>query len=263
MPIRNDFQPGEFCWIDLNAHDKAAAAEWYSNLFGWTAVDQPTPGGAPPYAFFMKSEVPAAAVGQMTDEMKAQGIPPCWNSYVAVADCEASEKKAAELGATVLFPTTEIPGHGKLCFLMDPENTSIAMWQQTGAGDGVFVQEPGGLSWNELLCRDVAKAREFYGQLFGWTYLDMPMGEITYTMIKVGDKDAGGMMALEGPQFEGVPNHWAVYFDVADCESTATKVVETGGQVRVPPTAIQVGRFAVCGDPQGGTFSIIEKTATC
>ena len=50
MPIRNDFNPGEFCWVDLNAHDLAAAAAWYDELFGWKHVAQETHGG-PPYGF--------------------------------------------------------------------------------------------------------------------------------------------------------------------------------------------------------------------
>ena len=138
MPIRKDFKTGEFCWIDLAAHDLKAAAAWYGELFGWKAVNL-TKGG-PPYEFFMHGEAAAAAVGQMSDEMKAQGIPPHWNSYVCVESCEASEKRARELGATVVVPTMDVPGHGKLCFFLDPEGASIAMWQQLGAGQGpVFV----------------------------------------------------------------------------------------------------------------------------
>lgn len=257
MPVRNDFRPGEFCWVDLAAHDLEAAAAWYSELFGWTPASQRTPG-APPYTFFMKGEAAAAAGGQMNDEMKAAGIPQCWNSYVFVEDCAASERKAKGLGATITVPTMDVPGHGKLCFLLDPEGASIAMWQSAGAGPGVFTTEPGGLSWNELMCRDVPKAREFYSQLFGWTFEGMPMGDVEYTLIKNDGVDAGGMMPMTDPRFEGVPNHWMVYFAVADCEATAAKVTATGGQVHVPPTEIPVGTFSVLGDPQGGSFSIIE-----
>ena len=216
----------------------------------------------PPYAFLMKGGAAAAGIGQMSEEMKAQGIPPLWNSYIHVEDCTASEKQAADLGGTVTVPTMEVPGHGKLCYIMDPQGTSIAMWQPIGSCTDMFVAEPGGLSWNELLCRDVPAAREFYGQMFGWEFADMPMGDIDYTMIKNRGVDAGGMMAMDGPQFEGIPNHWAVYFAVADCEASANMTKETGGAVRVPPTEIPVGKFSVLGDPQGGSFSIIEMTQT-
>ena len=257
MPARKDFAPGEFCWIDLMAHDLEAAEAWYGQLFGWQSFRQET--GGPPYSFFMQGEAGIGGAGQMMDEMKAQGIPPVWNSYVLVDDCAASERRAAELGATVNVPTMEVSGHGKLCFITDPSGTSIALWQSLNdEGSGLLVGEPNGLCWNELLCRDLAAARDFYGKLFGWEFADMPMGEMTYTMIKVNGQDAGGIMAMQGPQFDNVPNHWAVYFAVADCQAMADKIAASGGSVLVPPTPIPVGTFSVAQDPQGGGFSIIQ-----
>ena len=81
-----------------------------------------------------------------------------------------------------------------------------------------------------------------------------------YTMIKVGDAQAGGMMPMEGPMWDGIPTHWMVYFAVADCDGTAARVGESGGKVCVPPTEIAVGKFSVLNDPQGATFSIIQMS---
>jgi len=259
MPVRDDFKPGQFCWIDLNAHDLEAATRWYGELFGWSPAGQDTQGG-PPYVFFLKGEAAAAAGGQMNDEMKAAGVPQMWNSYVCVEDCAAMEAKAAGLGATITVPTMEVPGHGKLCFLMDPAGASLALWQGTEDKMGVCVAEHGGLSWNELMSRDPAASREFYGQLFGWTYEDMPMDGVDYTVIKAHDEQAGGIMPMVGEEWKDVPEHWMVYFAVDDCDATAAKVAATGGNVCVPPTDIPVGRFSVVNDPQGGTFSIIQMT---
>jgi hypothetical protein len=265
MAVRKDFAPGEFCWIDLMAHDLESAATWYGNLFGWTHFQMETPEGAPPYAFFMKGEAAVGGLGQMDDQMKGMGIPPMWNSYFCTADCEATEAKAKELGATVTVPTTEVPGYGKLAFFQDPEGASIATWQSiSDEGPGVLTAEPGGMSWIELMTRDTTKASEFYGKLVGWDFAAMPMGEIEYTMIKNAGKDAGGMMPMAGPQFEGIPAHWMVYFAVEDCDATAAKVDGSGGKVLVPPTEIPVGKFSCCCDPQGGGFAVITVTnPTC
>lgn len=264
MPVRDTFRPGQFCWIDLTAHDLPAAKAWYGALFGWTAVTQDT-GGGPPYEFFVQGDLPVAAVGQMNDEMKAQGIPPTWNSYVAVEDCAASEARASALGGSVICPTMEIPGHGKLCFLADPSGAVFALWQQVAEGPGVRVAEHGALSWNELMTRDVTAARRFYGDLFGWGYRELDMGGTAYTVFSVDGEDAGGMMAMDGPQFEGVPEHWMVYLQVDDCAATAAAVGESGGTVLVPPTDIPVGTFAMVQDPQGGAFSLMQMAAepTC
>ena len=191
--------------------------------------------------------------------MKAQGIPPVWNSYIASDDCAATEARVKELGGTITVPTMEVPGHGKLAFFMDPEGASLAIWQSlSNEGPGLLCNEPGGLCWNELMTRDVARAKEFYGQLTGWSFVPMPMGEIEYTLLKVGEQDGGGLMPMSGPQFEGVPAHWLVYFAVADCAATSDAVAKAGGKVLVPPTDIQVGRFSVVSDPQGGAFATIE-----
>ena len=263
MTVRNDFQPGEFCWVDLASHDLTAAAEWYGGLFDWTHQVMPTPGEAPPYAFFMRGEAVVAGIGQMNDEMKAQGIPPMWNSYVCTDDCEKTEARVRELGGTVTVPTQEVMGYGKLAFFLDPEGASFAAWQTLSPdGQGVLMKEAGGLSWVELMTRDKSKVSEFYGKLFGWEFSPMPMDGVDYEIIKNRGEDTGGVMPMDGPQFEGVPAHWLVYFDVADCDGVAARAKETGGEVLVPPTEIPVGKFAVLRDPQGGAFSVITLTGT-
>ena len=44
----------------------------------------------------------------------------------------------------------------------------------------------------ELMSTDVGKAKAFYGQLFDWKLEDMDIGDMTYTMIKVGEGTGGG-----------------------------------------------------------------------
>ena len=260
MPVRTDFAPGSFCWIDLNAHDLEAALSWYGAVFGWTHTMAETPGGGPPYAFLLQEGAVVAGAGQMSDEMKAQGIPPLWNSYVATADCAATEAKVRELGGTVTVPTMEVPGHGRLAFFLDPEGASFAAWQGSGDAPGLRVGDHGSLSWNELMSRDTAAARSFYGALFGWEFRDMPMEGVDYAVIVNAGQDAGGFMPMAGPQFEGVPAHWLVYFEVDDCAATTEKVASTGGAVMVPPTPVPVGTFSVVRDPQGGVFCLITAT---
>lgn len=261
MPIQTSFQPGEFCWVDLSAHDMQAAIDFYGELFGWTADVQDTYGG-PRYAMFMKNGAVVGGIGQMDDEMKGAGIPPMWNSYVATDDCEATEARARELGATVTVPTMEVPGKGKLAFFLDKEGASFATWQTT-SDDGVpFLKgEHGSLSWNELMNRDMAGAKALYGGLFDWTFVAMPMGDVQYQMIKAGSADAGGMMAMDGEQFKGVPAHWLVYFQVDDGAAGVAAAEQAGATVMVPLTDIPVGNFSVLSDPQGAVFCLIQLTS--
>lgn len=111
--------------------------------------------------------------------------------------------------------------------------------------------------WNELAARDSAAAKKFYSTVFGWTAEDQPMGPMTYTIFKNGDKQVGGMLQMTAEWGDMKP-HWMPYISVEDCDACVKKITDHGGKVCVPPTDISVGRFAVIEDPQGGFFSIIK-----
>ena len=118
----------------------------------------------------------------------------------------------------------------------------------------------GSFTWNELLTTDVGKARAFYGDLLGWTYQDMPMGEAgMYTIIKNGGQDAGGMMplaAIEGGQ--ELPPHWMSYIAVDDVDARTAKVEALGGRVFKEPFDIpDIGRMSVIADPTGAVVCLI------
>ena len=88
----------------------------------------------------------------------------------------------------------------------------------------------GAFHWNELMTRDVAKAKDFYKKTLGWTYEDTPMGEMygTYTVVKAGDQMVAGMFKMDGPMFEGQPESWFSYVAVDDLDKRLKKVKEFG-----------------------------------
>lgn len=119
----------------------------------------------------------------------------------------------------------------------------------------------GAFSWLELMTTDPKAAERFYSQLLGWQLEPMPMGEMTYTVVKAPGQEMGmgGIMKMPKEVPPGVPPHWGVYVTVADADAAAKKAVELGGKVHVQPRDIpDVGRFAVLADPQGATFMVIQ-----
>jgi predicted enzyme related to lactoylglutathione lyase len=121
-----------------------------------------------------------------------------------------------------------------------------------------LFKRQGAFSWSELMTTDVEGARKFYSNLFGWQTEDMPMENMTYTIVKVGEEGLGGIMSIP-PQAEGSPPSWGVYVTVDDINATSRKAEELGGKILVPPTDIpNVGRFSVLQDPQGAVISAIE-----
>ena len=119
------------------------------------------------------------------------------------------------------------------------------------------AKQHGAFSWNELMTSDVAGAKAFYGELFGWEMRDEQMPELTYTLLKIGDREVGGMMALP-PDVQGAPPAWGTYVTVDDIDHQVTRAEQLGGKVILPPRDIpNVGRFAVISDPQGAMLTMI------
>lgn len=120
---------------------------------------------------------------------------------------------------------------------------------------------PGRFCWFELSTTDQSAAKKFYGELFGWTANDLPLGQdIIYTMFQLRGRDVGACYTLmPDQQQQGVPPHWMTYVLVNDCDSCAEKAKRLGGTVLMPPTDIpDTGRFAVLQDFQQASFAIIK-----
>ncbi|MHC4947048.1 MAG: VOC family protein [Planctomycetota bacterium] len=118
----------------------------------------------------------------------------------------------------------------------------------------------GTFCWHEIMTRDVASAKKFYGELFGWTATDRDMGPMgTYTIFHRGEEMVAGCMAMEGPHFEGVPPHWLTYLAVDDINASTDKAAAIGADVKVPPTEIpEVGHFSVIQDPAGAVVCFFQ-----
>ena len=122
--------------------------------------------------------------------------------------------------------------------------------------DEIFKQH-GVFSWSELMTPDIEAAKTFYSRLFNWSLEDMQMEGTTYTVIRAGGREIGGMMATP-PEAQGTPSAWGSYVTVDDVDAVARTAKELGATVLVEPRDIpEVGRFCVIRDPQGAFVSAI------
>ena len=256
MARKTGYDHGQFSWVDLASHDMGGAREFYGNVFGWQSAEMDTQGG-PPYAEFRLEGQGVGGLGEMNEEMKGQGIPPMWNSYISVDDVEATVKKAVELGAQVTVPPMKVFEAGWLAFIQDPTGGHVGFWQPNEHFGAHVVNEPGSFCWNELATRDIEKAREFYAALLDWEFEDHEAAPSKYYIIKNGGDPNGGLMQMT-EEWGEIPPVWIVYFAVADTDATAALVTKAGGKINVPPFDTPVGRIAVVADPQGAVFSLIR-----
>jgi len=110
----------------------------------------------------------------------------------------------------------------------------------------------------ELNTTDVSKAKTFYGKLFDWTLDDVDMGNSTYTMIKVGEGTAGGIMKHPVP---GAPSSWLAYVLVDDIAAATKKAKSLGATVMKDVTEVMgAGSFSIIVDPTGAALGLWKPT---
>jgi predicted enzyme related to lactoylglutathione lyase len=116
----------------------------------------------------------------------------------------------------------------------------------------------GDFCWNELATADVKGAKDFYGKVFGWEFVEHDMGDMVYTMIKLKGKDlAAGIWAIPKDKQKQIPPHWMSYIIVEALDKAVEKATKHGAQVMKPPTnAGDFGRFAVITDPTGAHIAL-------
>jgi predicted enzyme related to lactoylglutathione lyase len=115
-------EPGFFCWNELQTNDTAAAAKFYSGLFGWQTREQDLPTK---YTMFMEGEQPKGGMFKIAPEMGP--VPANWMVYITVDDCDPRVAEARRLGAKVLMPPMDVPNVGRMAALQDPQGAVFSV----------------------------------------------------------------------------------------------------------------------------------------
>jgi predicted enzyme related to lactoylglutathione lyase len=248
----DEYEDGVPSWVDLTTSSVEDAGKFYGGLFGWKLdVGPPEAGG---YAMASLKDRPVAGIAPSQEA----GGPVYWTTYVNVASADDAAKKVTDNGGSVMLAPMDVMDVGRLAVFGDPTGAAFAVWQ-AGAHKGAgLVNEDSTYSWSELVTTDVEGAKTFYAAVFGWGADTHGEGPGAYTEWKIGDRSVGGMMEKSAEMPAEVPSHWQVYFTVKDADAAVAKVKELGGSVSMGPMEIEPGSFAVCLDPQGATFNIIQ-----
>jgi predicted enzyme related to lactoylglutathione lyase len=111
----------------------------------------------------------------------------------------------------------------------------------------------GHFHWNELLTKDVERAKKFYQQTIGWSFQPMPMQDgATYWVADMGATPVGGIFPTDRPGFEGVPESWMSYLAVDDVDARVKKAQAAGAKLMRPIFDVpNVGRIAILTEPGG------------
>lgn len=118
---------------------------------------------------------------------------------------------------------------------------------------------PGTFCWVELGTSDQNAARNFYGELFGWTVEEVPLGpDSVYTMFKLNGKDVGAAYALSQEELAtGIRPYWGLYINVENADEAVKAIAAAGGKLIAGPFDVfDVGRMAIAQDPTGAFFKV-------
>ena len=250
---------GKFIWYDVMTPDPKAAAKFYADVIGWTAQEHPMEGGGS-YTIFSKGPAMVAGLMAIPDEMRAQGVPPCWSGYVSTDDVDAEAKRVKAAGGSVKRPPTDIPNVGRFAVVADPGDAVFLLFKPNTSEEPkpVAPMTPGHIGWHELMAGDLDREFKFYAGLFGWTKdkaHDMgPMG--VYQTFATGGAPLGGMMKICAQ----VPYPcWSYYITVDSVAAAADRAVTRGAQVLNGPMEVPGGAWIVqARDPQGAHFAMVS-----
>ena len=112
--------------------------------------------------------------------------------------------------------------------------------------------------WFEVMGKDGAKLRSFYGELFGWTYENVE--GMDYGMVQGASADnmpsiPGGI----GTAPEGAPNYQTFYVGVDDIPAALAKAESLGGTKMVGPMELSMGgEIAIFTDPEGNMIGLFN-----
>lgn len=246
--------PGSPTWVDLGTPDLEDAKRFYTGLFGWTAeVSGADLGG---YTTFHLNGRPVAGAGPLFGD----GQPTAWSTYIGTADADTTTAMVTAAGGKVLVPPFDVLDQGRMAAFLDPAGAPFSIWQPFAMRGAAVFDVPGALTWNELNTVDLEGARTFYGSVFGWAFRHSEVAGLPYLVAKLSETAICGLQPMEagGWPFD-MPAHWLVYFAVQDCDQTAQDAFSLGGRVLRQPVNIEIGRYAVLADRQGGMFAILAS----
>jgi len=255
-------------WYELMSRDPAGVAPFYRALFGWEIPAEGTQAAnGPDYRLIERADGGhAGGLLTLTPAMCAMGMAPVWLPYFHAGDVDALADSAAEHGAAVPLPPTDMPMAGRVAMIADPQGAhfyAIAPEPPAGQPDArsdVFdPATPGRCAWNELNTDGASGQEAFYTALFDWSMdgeMPMPDGH-SYRFLACRGEGIGAIGSMKP---DNAPSMWLPYFRVADIAAAEKDVTDAGGRIVMGPHEVPGGdRIIVASDPDGAMVGIVGR----
>jgi predicted enzyme related to lactoylglutathione lyase len=120
----------------------------------------------------------------------------------------------------------------------------------------------GKVIWADLVTPDLAGAKRFYGELFGWSFNDIHTGDSEYSVALLDGRPVGGLFQRAVRSGEQRQPAWLTFISVRDVSEAERNILAHGGKLLSPPRIYaNRGRQAVFADPQGAVFAVLQSSS--
>lgn len=236
--------PNPVIHFEAVGNDGDKLREFYSAAFGWEFNVMPEMG-------YGTTDNGGRGIGGGVGAVGDGG--PNTTFYVAVPDPQATLDLAESLGGQTAMPVMEIPNIVTLAQFKDPEGNIIGLVKdmpgEVPAPTSAPAEYP--VTWFEIVGRDGAALREFYGKVFGWQFNVMEGAD--YGMV-----DNGGQ-GIDGGVGTAPEPHACWYVEVPDPQAHLERVVGLGATVIMPVTDLGMVTVAMFNDPEGSLVGLFKS----
>ncbi len=208
-----DYPYGSPCWVDLLVSDVQRAKAFYGELFGWQWLDgDPATGG---YTMALLGGHPVAGISRKPDGAPVRSQ---WTTYLRVGDIEVAERAINTYGGRTLGRPVAIGALSRTLIAVDPGGSYFGVWEPGDLPGSGVLDEPGSLTWNELLTRDYDRVQDFQLAVFGHEFTDeTEPGGPRWATAHTGDGNpAFGLAEIDDEWPQEIPPHWVASFATRD-----------------------------------------------
>ncbi|WP_018157514.1 VOC family protein [Demetria terragena] len=117
------------------------------------------------------------------------------------------------------------------------------------------VAQHGAPCWIDVVQPDMSRGREFYGEVFGWTFADPhERSDGIYQIAMLDGRPVAGLAMRSGEP------EWRTYLAVDDIDAATSSALASGATISTPVTMQPEGRSAAVVDPFGAHFGLLESS---
>ncbi len=115
--------------------------------------------------------------------------------------------------------------------------------------------------WADLVTPDLQRAEQFYGGLFGWTFVPA-VGDPNFAVVWLNGRPIAGLVQRQLRPDEDRRPAWLTFLAARDVSAARAKAASLGARLLSPARLYRArGRQAVFADPEGAVFAVLDSSS--